>query len=191
MFIMSLFVYMPFSDTVNLTDEGEFLEGSFEVTGDWEEFGTITGDLDTDSNIIYPEANQEGVWTSNLIEGERFDIVTLEALSDTRDGSISYTLNLWDDTVDGEPDEVITGSIDSPNYFEEYEGLESYDVIELELSLEETGGNSNKRPHVDEVRIDYIENLDREGLGFDSDSFQLFTLFVLIGAGLLALTRSF
>jgi len=128
---------------------------------------------------------------SNLIEGERFDIVTLEALSDTRDGSISYTLNLWDDTVDGEPDEVITGSIDSPNYFEQYEGLESYDVIELELSLEETGGNSNKRPHVDEVRIDYIENLDREGLGFDSDSFQLFTLFVLIGAGLLALTRSF
>lgn len=191
MFIMSLFVYIPFSDTVNLTDRGDFIEGTFEVTEDWEDSGVLLGDLETDGDIIYPVANQEGTWESNLIQGERFNIVRLETLSDVRDGNITYTINLWANDSSDEPDEVITGEIDEVDYFEEYDGLEQYDIIEVVLHLEETEGNSNKRPHVNELRLDYVENLDREGLGFDAEAFQLFTLFVLIGAGVLALTRGF
>lgn len=188
--IMSLFVYIPFSDTVNLTDEGVFVEGTFEVDGDWEDFGVLSGDMETDSNIIYAPADQEGVWTSNLIEGERFDVISFETLSDTRDGNIFYTINLWDSTAEGEPDEVIEGEVDEVEYFEEYEGLQTYDVFEVELEIVEEGGNSNKRPHVSMLRVDYVENLDRDGLGFDNSSFQVFTLFVLIGSLLLAMVNS-
>ena len=191
MFIMSLFVYIPFSDTVNLTDEGTFLEGQFNVDTEWETRGTLTGEMQTDGQLIYPSADQEGTWTSNLIEGEQFNLIRLNALTDTRDGTIEYTVNLWDETAEGPPDESFTGEIDEIEFQEEINEVEQYNVFEIVIDMEETAGNSNKRPHVDSLNVEYVENLDRQGLGFNESMFQLFTLFVLIGSGLLALTRSF
>ena len=106
-------------------------------------------------------------------------------------GTIEYTVNLWDETAEGEPDESFSGEIDEIDFQKEIDEVEQYNVFEIVIDMEETAGNSNKRPNVDSLNVEYVENLDRQGLGFNESMFQLFTLFVLIGSGLLALTRSF
>lgn len=182
---------MPFSDSVNLTDEGTFLEGQFNVDSDWEGKGTLTGDIQTDGDLIYPTANQAGTWRSELIEGERFNLIRFNALTDTRDGTITYTVNLWNETANGVPDKTFNGSINEVDFETNFTDVEDYDVFEIVIDMDETTGSNNKRPHVDSLSIDYVQNLDRQGLGFTESMFQLFTLMVLIGAGLLALTNSF
>jgi len=188
MVLMSLFAYIPFSQ-VDLTDQGRQKLGSFEVDQEWQSEGTLYN-LNTDGDIIYPDATSTGNWTSFMVEGEQMDVINIAGVSDLRDGTVNASLLLYEDPGSS-PDSVRQLSFNSPNFEHNFTGInDSYDFFEVALVLNETSGSSNERPSVDSVSVEYVENLSRTGLGFGEESFQVLTLLVFIGSGIFALLRT-
>lgn len=190
MLVAGLFAYIPFSQ-VNLTDQGTEQLGTFNVQQEWGENG-ILYNLETDGDIIYPASGATGNWTSFLIEGDDMDIIDISTVGDVRDGIINASILLYENesSVNG-ADKVKTVEVDQPDFSYRFTNVsEQYDYFKVRLTLEEQAGSNNQRPNIDGVAVNYIENLDRSGLGLDSNSFQAFTLLVFIGSAMFALMRS-
>lgn len=187
--ITGLFTIYPVSDNVNLTDQGEFVSDRLEVDTEWAQYGTLNG-LETTSDIIYPAANNEGTWTSNLQQGEKFNVVNISTVGDIRDGQINYTIRFWDEDPTLTPNETVTNTIDEVEYTDTITNVSEYDYFEVELSLREDSGSTNQRPNIDSLNVEYIQNLDRSGLGLKNNDFQVIVLFTFIGAGLAAMIKS-
>lgn len=190
MLITGFFAYLPFSQ-VNLTDKGTQQLGAFSVQQDWGANG-ILYNLETDGDIIYPASGARGNWTSFLIEGEDMDIVDLSTTGDVRDGDINASVLFYDSaaSVNG-ADKVETVEVDRPSFSYEFTNIsDQYDYFKVRLTLQEQAGSNNQRPNIDNVEVKYIENLDRSGLGLNSDGFQALTLLVFIGSAIFALMRA-
>lgn len=179
--ILGFFTVIPEVKNVDLTDQGTFVQGEYSVSENWEDYGTLNN-LETNRDTIYAEPNSEGNWTSFLQQQENFDIVELQTNSDIRDGKINYTLNLWENGIDGSADKTISGTITQANYQETIENVTEYNHFSVTLTLVEEEGSNNQRPNVDSLNVTFIENLEREGVGLDSDAFEAFVLMVFLGA---------
>ncbi len=185
--IFSIFIFFPVSLDADLTDEGIIVEEEYEVTNNWEEFGELQN-LETDSNLLYPEANEQGTWTSLIQEEKSNTVLRFTGVGDARDGTGKYIINSWEESPEGqEPDQTFEIDLETGTVEEEFEDAEEYNYFQVEIDMEETGGNSNKRPHVDEIELEWVQVLDRQPLGLSSENFQLLSLMVLIGAGILAM----
>jgi len=189
LFIAGMFTVFPVSDSVNLTDQGIFVNDRLQVESNWSEYGTLDN-LETDSDIIYPAANNEGTWTSNLQQGEKFNVVNISTVGDIRDGQINYTLRFWEDDPTIAPNETVKNTIDEVEFSNTVNNVSEYDYFDVELSLREDGGSNNQRPYIDSLNVEYIQNLDRSGLGLTPSDFQVIVLFTFIGTGIAALIKS-
>lgn len=182
MFLMSTFMLYPETSGIDLTDQGTERLGSFSVDTDWETEGTLTN-LQTDGDLIYPLASETGSWESFTIQGEEIDLIQIETVSDIREGNINASILLYENSsTSNEPDKILYNVVDQPEYDFQFEGIaDRYDYFKVNLEITEQGGNSNERPNVDSINVDYSENLDRKGLGFKNSIFQIFVLFAFIG----------
>ena len=187
--IAGMFTVFPVSDNANLTDQGVYVNDRLQVDSNWSEYGTLDN-LETDSDIIYAAGNTAGTWTSNLQQGENFNVINISTVSDIRDGQINYTLRFWEDDPTLTPNETVTGSVDEIDYTDKVGNVSAYDYFDLTLTIEETSGSNNQRPYVDAVTVEYIQNLDRSGLGLTTSDFEVIVLFTFIGTGLAALIKS-
>lgn len=127
----------------------------YTVTGDWETQGTLTEFLDTDSDIIFAQANEQGEWTSDIQSHENHTPRSATVLADSREGDIQLSINMWKDTNDlnAEPNETITTGVDTGENTFQFEEEDTYDFFEYEISIEETENVDNQRPHVDELEV--------------------------------------
>lgn len=187
--ISGMFTVFPVSDSVNLTDQGIFVNDRLQVDSNWSEYGTLNN-LETTSDIIYAAGNTKGTWTSNLQQGEKFNVVNISTVGDIRDGQINYTIRFWDENPDLDPNEKVTNTIDEVEFTDTITNVSQYDYFEVELSLREDSGSTNQRPNIDSLTVEYIQNLDRSGLGLTTSDFQVIVLFTFIGTGLAALIKS-
>lgn len=187
--VAGLFTILPVSDSITLTDEGVFVEGTLNIQSNWTNYGTLDN-LNTNSDIIYPDPNSQGTWTSDLQEGEKFDIVNISTVSDIRDGQINYTIRFWEDDPSLSPNETVTNTIDEVEYTDTIENISTYDYFDVTLTLREYAGSNNQRPHVDQLNVEYIQNLDRSDLGLEREMIQVLVLFTFIGTGMMALIKS-
>lgn len=146
----------------------------YDVTANWSDSGTLTADMLTDGDIIYPEANQGGNWTSFLQDVPRNRIVEATYTADMRDGNGQLIVNAWTDAPNGDPpDASETVELQSGQFTEEI-GFSDYNYFRIKVHMEETAGSSNQRPSVDSLRVDYeIVNEDQVGLE-KADTYILF-----------------
>lgn len=183
--IYGTITYIPFSDQASLTNNPFGTLETLEVDENWNDTGTLS-DLNYNGDLIYPDANSFGEWNSFIRQENDSKVLRLDASGDPRDGTINFFVNAWTDEPNGtNPDEVFNASMDEAEFSTNFTSVNNYNYYEIEAELNETAGSSNERPNLDSLDVEWI-NRDAQ-LGFSSDDFQVFTLFIFIASGLLAM----
>lgn len=165
---------------VNFT--GTFQTDTYTVDN-WELEGETTGGLETTEDLIYvePDTNEEGTWTSDIIQAGQHYPLSTEILADSRDGTITFNLNMWNGTegnLSEEPDKVVSREVLTGENTFEYERNGTYDYFEYEIIIDKTNNNNLQRPSVENLTV----NLGSEEVDFQDFENMLigFTLLLLM-----------
>lgn len=188
LFLFAVMSYVPISeDAASLTTNPFGQVDTYSVDSNWSEEGTLDG-LVSDGDILYAEANQEGNWTGFVQDESQSRTISLEAAGDPRDGTVILYINAWENLPNGDaPDNVFSQPLDDFEVEQNFTA-EQYNYFNVVVEITETGGSTNQRPHLDSFTLNFLNESNQFGL--DSTAFRIFSLFILIGGGLIALIRS-
>lgn len=152
---------------------------SYSVDSNWSEEALEIDNLETDSDILYPEANQDGYWLSPLQEEDNSRVVVVESDADNRDGVVNITVNAFEEVPENqEPDASETVEVGFG--INEYElGLEQYNYFEVRIDMIEEEGNSNQRPNLDSFTVSF-EYLEEDTVGLSSDDLRWLISYVYL-----------
>lgn len=125
----------------------------FNVSSNWTDKGTLNN-LNTDSDIIYPDANNQGNWTSDIQFINNARLVDYKYSADMRNGNGNLIVNTWKDNLSGNPDKTKTINLES-GINSNTLNLSNQDYFEFVFTLNETAGSSNQRPNVDYLFVDF------------------------------------
>lgn len=186
LFMFFLFTYMPYSDSVSLTNNPFGVTNSYSVDSNWSEKGTLDG-VQTDGDIVYISQSSIGNWTGEVQEEEESRSLELTVNGDPRSGNVTAYVNAWESLPNGgSPDQTFSFQVDNFSVSQEFNASQ-YNYFNVVLELEETGGSANKRPNVDSFELLWLDESNQFGL--KNEDFEIFTLFVILGTGLLAMSR--
>lgn len=166
----------PIDDGQLFTDDITTTTETYVVDSNWSDLGVLEG-LESDGDLLYPTANNEGTWTSFIQQNKKNRIIDLRYSADMRDGNGNITVRAWtDDPSTTPPDEVVEFEMSSGDNSRTLD-FNQYNFFESEIYMNETAGSSNLRPHVDRFVLDY-EVAEGEESEFISRFFTL--LFITI-----------
>lgn len=148
----------------------------FNVENNWSNKGTLNN-LNTNGDIIYPSANSNGNWTSEIQDIPKARLIDYEYEADMRDGNGQIIINAYKDDV--------VGGIDKTKSFDLESGVNSrelnfteYDYFEFIFTLNETAGSSNQRPNVDRLNVDF-DIVGNQQIGLDQGTTQAFYYLIM------------
>lgn len=171
--IMSMFYGGNVVDDIDLETNPEVQDvKEYNVDSNWTENGTLTSGMLTDSDIIYPDTNADGNWTSFIEDIPRSRLIELNYDADMRNGNGRIYVKAWEFQPNGtQPNETRIVELQSGLNTETL-NLSEYNFFEYTIEMEETAGSMNQRPNVDALRIDY-EIIEGTQAGLDSGTIQL------------------
>lgn len=132
--VLALFVpllFVAFIFAVDSAGELDLMYGQgvpdsvdYSVEGNWTDSGFIFGGLGTDSDLLYAETSNSGMWSGRIQSLEADYSGTFTGIGDAREGSGSYVVKLYNSS----PDSV--GSVDvveleNSTRFDDYQGSSS------------------------------------------------------------------
>lgn len=186
LFIFGLFTYIPFSEDASLTNNPFGIENIYSVDSNWSSEGTLTS-METDGDILYTGGNTDGEWLGTIQKEASSRTIKFEGAGDPRDGDVAFYIQSWQDLPNGNaPDNVYQVNLNDLSVKENFTA-EQYNYFNVRIEINETSGSNNQRPNVDSFSLTLIDESDQ--LGMSSEDFEVFTLFTLLGFGLIALIR--
>lgn len=155
----------------------------FDVSSNWSDQGTLSDNMLTDGDIIYPDSNQQGNWTSFVQDVPRNRIVEVTYDADMREGTGHIFVDAWTDNPNGDaPDDTVTVNLSSGVNTEEV-GFSEYNYFRITIQMTEEGGSANQRPAVDRLNVDY-EIVEEQLIGVETSTlYTAFYVLILLAIG--------
>lgn len=107
------------------TEIGVQDEVDYGVSENWSDYGLFSGDISTDSDLIWADSSSSGEWDGRIQELQTERTGYIELVGDARSGSGELSLNLYNNQPDNEQ---VNSRVDlnESSAFQDYTGVSSY-----------------------------------------------------------------
>lgn len=158
---------------------------NYTINDEWDTEGSLSADMDSNGDEIYPLKQSTGTWTSEIFNVPRNRVldVTYEALMEEGTGNIN--ISVWtDNPTTTAPDNYSVINMSSGTFTEEI-GFAEYNYFEAVVTMTENQNSNNRRPRLEYLSLQYeIVEGEQEGI---SEGMKIVLSYVLLGFGIVIL----
>lgn len=136
-----------------------FQDYEINIDNNWTDYGTLSANMLTDGDVIYPDSGFTGNWTGLVNEETDSQVIFARGEADMRDGSGFIEIRLYENppTVQSSPNITLRETLDSGSYniLFQQENISRYDFFVPRISMTEVQNTDNKRPSVESFNLGY------------------------------------